>query len=119
MKKHAKTGGHQTAVINPVDTNLTILKNPKAELFERGKKLREKCPRATQGIFTPAQNRPSAIDMLLESEKGRIEKLLPMRHGRMAVSPFTFTGALPTIWPMIFPPLQTAASLCRPAVMHT
>jgi uncharacterized protein (DUF2252 family) len=25
-----------------------------------------------------------------ESEKGRVEKLLPMRHGRMAASPFTF-----------------------------
>jgi uncharacterized protein (DUF2252 family) len=27
---------------------------------------------------------------MLESEKGRVEKLLPLRHGRMAVSPFTF-----------------------------
>ncbi len=28
--------------------------------------------------------------MVLEADKGRIPELLPLRHGRMALSPFTF-----------------------------
>jgi uncharacterized protein (DUF2252 family) len=30
------------------------------------------------------------VDLIIESNKGRIQKLLPLRHGRMARSPFTF-----------------------------
>ena len=30
------------------------------------------------------------IDLLIENSKGRVEELLPIRYGRMMVSPFTF-----------------------------
>lgn len=90
MKNHTETVDTITSHFNPIDTHLKIFKNLKEELFAKGKKLREKCPRASHGTFSPAKNRVSAIDMLQESEKDRIEKLLPLRHGRMAASPFTF-----------------------------
>ena len=55
-----------------------------------GKQLRESCPRSSHAKWEEPANRPDPINLLLESEKGRITKLLPLRHGRMARSPFTF-----------------------------
>src|SRR6516165_1891819 len=37
-----------------------------------------------------ARDRPEAVDMVLAAEKGRVPDLLPLRHGRMARSAFTF-----------------------------
>lgn len=58
--------------------------------FAEGKALREKCPRNAQAEWKPPKNRVNPVDMVLASEKGRIAKLLPLRHGRMVASPFTF-----------------------------
>lgn len=60
------------------------------ELYAAGKALREKCPRDSHAEWRPAHNRPDALDLVLSSEKGRIPELLPLRHGRMARSAFTF-----------------------------
>lgn len=61
-----------------------------AERYAAGKALREKCPRqAHAGWKTPA-NRPDAVELILSAEKGRLPDLLPLRHGRMVRSAFTF-----------------------------
>jgi Uncharacterized protein conserved in bacteria (DUF2252) len=52
--------------------------------------LRNACPRASQARWKAARNRPDAVRLVLEAEKGRLADLLPLRHGRMAASPFTF-----------------------------
>src|SRR5215472_1468910 len=60
------------------------------ELYAAGKTLRDKCPRKSHAEWRTAPNRPDTVDIILRSEKGRIEELLPLRHGRMVRSAFTF-----------------------------
>ncbi len=55
-----------------------------------GKKLRDACPREAHATWKPAAGRPDPVSLVLEADKGRIPELLPLRHGRMALSPFTF-----------------------------
>ncbi len=55
-----------------------------------GKSLREICPCDSQGDWKVHHNRDSSIDLIHAQEKNRIPELIPIRHERMAVSPFTF-----------------------------
>ena len=55
-----------------------------------GKRLREACPRDSHASWKAPHNRPDPVDLVLQSEKGRVPDLLPLRHGRMAKSAFTF-----------------------------
>jgi uncharacterized protein (DUF2252 family) len=62
----------------------------RAERAAAGKKLREKCPRTSHASWKPAANRPDAVELVLAAERGRHTELLPLRHGRMVRSAFTF-----------------------------
>jgi uncharacterized protein (DUF2252 family) len=55
-----------------------------------GKALRDKCPRSTHAVWKPPSDRPDPLDLLVESSKGRIPQLIPIRYGRMMHTPFTF-----------------------------
>jgi uncharacterized protein (DUF2252 family) len=61
----------------------------KARLNE-GKRLREKVPRSSQAQWTSPSNRPDPVELLKESDRGRLPVLLPIRYGRMRESPFAF-----------------------------
>ena len=61
-----------------------------AELYAAGKKLREKVPRTSHAAWKPPRNRPDPLQLMQESNKGRIPELIPIRHGRMLRTPFTF-----------------------------
>lgn len=52
--------------------------------------MRENCPRKDLGGWHAPARRREPIDILIESSKGRLEQLVPLRYGRMLVSPFTF-----------------------------
>lgn len=54
------------------------------------KTLREQCSRKTLGGWTPPAHRTDPVDILMESSKGRIESLVPLRYARMLASPFAF-----------------------------
>ena len=41
-------------------------------------------------VWTPAADRPDPVDLLEGQAKDRIPELIPVRYGRMGVSPFTF-----------------------------
>ena len=60
------------------------------ERLARGKALRDVATRKAQREWNPPADRADPVDLLIESSKGRIEGLLPIRYGRMMVSPFTF-----------------------------
>jgi len=60
------------------------------ERYAEGKALREKCPRQSHAGWKPAKGRRDPVEMVLASEQGRLSKLLPLRHGRMVRSAFTF-----------------------------
>jgi uncharacterized protein (DUF2252 family) len=60
------------------------------ELHAMGKSLRDKCPRESHAAWQPADDRPDPVCLMEESNKGRMPQLIPVRHGRMLQSPFTF-----------------------------
>jgi uncharacterized protein (DUF2252 family) len=66
---------------------------PHASAEERlaaGKALRKACPRESHAVWKAPPGRRDAVEMVLAAEKGRFPELLPLRHGRMVRSPFTF-----------------------------
>jgi uncharacterized protein (DUF2252 family) len=73
--------------------------NPSVEeRLARGKALRKKLPRAEQCKWLRAEDRPDPIAILQEADRGRVESLLPIKYGRMSVSPFgCFRGAAPVM----------------------
>ena len=61
-----------------------------AELAAMGKALRDKCPLGSHAEWKPPRDRPDPVRLIEQSDQGRIPELVPLRHGRMLLSPFTF-----------------------------
>ena len=61
-----------------------------AERVARGKAARNDTPRSSHGRWAPATNRPDPVALLEEQGLSRVVELVPLRYGRMMVSPFTF-----------------------------
>ena len=55
-----------------------------------GKAARERSPLVGTNGWTPASDRPDPVDLLESQNLTREPDLVPVRHGRMMVSPFTF-----------------------------
>jgi uncharacterized protein (DUF2252 family) len=65
-----------------------------AQRAQRGKAARADAPRDSHGVFDPPPGRPDPVALLQEQEVTRVTELVPVRHGRMMVSPFSyFRGA--------------------------
>lgn len=60
------------------------------QLYAEGKRLRDKCPRQSHAVWKAPANRPDPVALMIQSSKGRIPKLIPIRYGRMLQSPFAF-----------------------------
>jgi uncharacterized protein (DUF2252 family) len=61
-----------------------------AEMLAMGAARRRKTPRTSHAAWSPPRNRPDPLQLLRESSRGRIPELIPLRHGRMLRSPFSF-----------------------------
>src|SRR6266567_2717618 len=61
-----------------------------AERAARGKEARAALQRDSHAVFDPPPGRPDPISLLEEQAKSRVPELVPIRRGRMMVSPFTF-----------------------------
>ena len=61
-----------------------------AERASRGKQARVAVPRESHAAFEPPPDRPDPIGLLEEQATSRVPELVPIRWGRMMVSPFTF-----------------------------
>ena len=55
-----------------------------------GKALRDATPRVAHGGWKPPKDRRDPIELLHESNEGRIPELIPIRFGRMSQSPFAY-----------------------------
>jgi uncharacterized protein (DUF2252 family) len=68
------------------------LQNPSspAERAALGKAARSAAPRSSHGKWTPAADRPDPVELLESQATTRVGQLVPLRYGRMLVSPFTF-----------------------------
>jgi len=60
------------------------------ERVARGRTARGEAPRPSHGLWAPAPDRPDPIALLEEQGESRVPHLVPIRYGRMLVSPFTF-----------------------------
>jgi len=61
-----------------------------AERAARGKAARAAVPRDSHAVFDPPSDRPDPLALLEEQAKTRVPELVPIRWGRMMVSPFTY-----------------------------
>jgi len=61
-----------------------------AESAARGKAARAAVPRSSHAVFDPGPDRPDPIALLAEQAATRVPELVPVRWGRMLVSPFTY-----------------------------
>jgi uncharacterized protein (DUF2252 family) len=61
----------------------------RADRIARGKDARALATLDSHAEFTPDKSR-DPIGLLLEQARSRVPELIPVRHGRMLVSPFTF-----------------------------
>jgi uncharacterized protein (DUF2252 family) len=80
----APRGGHRYQL----DSGLEQL--TPAERAERGKEARAAVPRESHAVFDPPADRADPVGLLEEQAKTRVPELVPVRWGRMMVSPFTY-----------------------------
>ena len=52
--------------------------------------LRGQVPRSSHALWRPSPDRRDPMSILGEQERNRVQDLLPIRHERMAMSPFAF-----------------------------
>ncbi|MGP0030827.1 MAG: DUF2252 domain-containing protein [Acidimicrobiales bacterium] len=81
MSKPSKPPGH------PPHTVEHLSDEERARL---GKEARSRAPRSSQGAYSPAADRPDPVSLLERQATTRVPELVPIRYGRMLVSPFTF-----------------------------
>jgi uncharacterized protein (DUF2252 family) len=77
-----RTPAAQTAKVVP---HLSV-----AERAARGRAARREVPRSSHADFSPAPHRPDPVELLESQAPSRVPELVPIRYGRMLVSPFTF-----------------------------
>jgi len=61
-----------------------------AERVARGKAARAEVPRSSHAVFEPSADRADPLELLERQAATRVPELVPIRYGRMLVSPFTF-----------------------------
>ena len=69
----------------PIVTHLTV-----AERVAHGKAARAEVPRSSHADYEPPPRRTDPVKLLERQAKTRVPELVPIRYGRMLVSPFTF-----------------------------
>jgi uncharacterized protein (DUF2252 family) len=63
---------------------------PMAERRDAGRALRRLVPRSLHASWQAPAERREPVELLIEATRHRISSLLPLRYGRMKVSPFAF-----------------------------
>ena len=61
-----------------------------AERAARGKAARKRAPRSAHARWEASAGRPDPVGLLEEQAADRVQELVPIRYGRMLVSPGTF-----------------------------
>jgi uncharacterized protein (DUF2252 family) len=90
MKKTNPNGKKPAAAPAAVAPRQDAAPPGRADRKLRGKALRKTCPRSGHGAATLGQGERDALGLIEESDKDRVERLLPIRFTRMAESPFAF-----------------------------
>ncbi|MGP8016840.1 MAG: DUF2252 domain-containing protein [Thermoplasmata archaeon] len=62
----------------------------RAARYAAGRGLRRHVPRSSHALWSPSRDRPDPVALLGTADQSRLPELLPIRYGRMALSPFAF-----------------------------
>jgi uncharacterized protein (DUF2252 family) len=74
----------------------------------RGKEARNRAPLSSHGGWAPSTDRPDPVGLLEDQNRTREPDLVPVRHGRMLVSPFSFYRGTAKIMAADLAPTPTA-----------
>ncbi len=85
----AERGGAAPPETSPASARESVFVSPE-EWAARGRAMRQDVPRSSHASWQPAADRPDPIALLEEQAESRVPELVPIRHGRMLVSPSTF-----------------------------
>ena len=83
----AKEYGLNMATVT--DTRAAVPHLSVAERVARGKAARAEVPRSSHAGFQAAPHRPDPVELLERQAASRVPELVPIRYGRMLVSPFS------------------------------
>lgn len=72
------------------ETEKTQAMASRSQRRKYGKTLRKQVPHTSHGDWQPAADRPNPLDLLGAQDEGRLQRLLPIKYGRMLASPFAF-----------------------------
>ena len=86
-KATAKAGG---AAGGDTPVAATEAELTREQRIAAGKQARKEVPRSSHAEWEPAADRPDPVKLLEQQAVTRIPELVPIRYGRMSVSPFTF-----------------------------
>jgi uncharacterized protein (DUF2252 family) len=87
MLDHAEPNEEDGAVSNATSPVAHLSPDEHAA---RGKSARTEVPRRSHADWVPSPLRPDPIELLEQQAETRVPELVPIRYGRMLVSPFTF-----------------------------
>src|SRR5262245_7724790 len=90
MKKTTIRKHSRGAVTAPRKARRIAALPTRAERLAAGQALRDKISRKSHGEFIAPRDHRDPIRILEKSNHGRLPELVPIRHGRMLLSPFTF-----------------------------
>ncbi|MUN64088.1 DUF2252 domain-containing protein [Kocuria sediminis] len=69
---------------------MTPSPTPPPRSAEAAERARERCPLPAHGLLEPAGAQRDPVALLRSQDEGRLPELVPLRHERMAASPFAF-----------------------------
>jgi uncharacterized protein (DUF2252 family) len=84
----AQTDGSQRLASEQQHTYVS--RPSRAEQIARGEAARKTCARSAHAGWSAPPDRPDPIALVEQGNEGRIPDLIPLRHGRMLPSPFTY-----------------------------
>ena len=70
-------------------TQMAVRRQSRSARHDGGKAARHEAPLASHSEFQPSSGR-DPVGLLLDQATSRVPELVPVRHGRMLVSPFTY-----------------------------
>ncbi|MGH3997561.1 MAG: hypothetical protein ACRDTJ_08880, partial [Pseudonocardiaceae bacterium] len=63
---------------------------PRRQRYAIGRSLRKQVPRSTLGRWSVPDSRADPVQQIMATHQGRLERLIPVRIGRLIASPYAF-----------------------------
>jgi uncharacterized integral membrane protein len=129
MAQSAGTGVHARGhvVVASADSeafaSLRRRSTSRLDRYRMGKQLRRQVPRSSLGDWSVQADRPDPVQLIIESHRGRLDWLIPLRVGWMTATPYGFLRGAATVMPSNPPPaprrgrLHTRISAMRAGVI--